>query len=236
MLVDTKSVQIWTVLTSEVNVESAFDVLAEDERLRAASFLQQSHRLEWVASRFALRIILSQYLMCSPKEVSFVLGEYGKPSVFQKDKQLHFNLSHSAELTVIAVSTDFVLGVDIENLRNNRIDMDAIAEKCFSDRERQEIANIELPQRRTKQLQIWTRKEAYMKAMGKGLQIAPKSFEVKPVAENVSEVKSMERCRHCNVQWHVIDLCITDGYVGSLCLRAEATPRIQYLNFNDKVM
>jgi phosphopantetheinyl transferase len=86
------------------------------ERERAESLLRPTARRRWVASRWALRVVLGGYLDTRPKRVELRLGEHGKPLLTAPAHPLHFNLSHSGELALIAVAAGREVGVDVESI------------------------------------------------------------------------------------------------------------------------
>ena len=92
------------------------DGLPTVERDRAGELLSDKTRKRWVASRWALRSVLGRYLELEPAEVELRLGERGKPMLAEPTIPLRFNLSHSGELTLIAVSGEREVGVDVQRL------------------------------------------------------------------------------------------------------------------------
>lgn len=96
----------------------AADRLPETERLRAERLLREEPRRRWVASRWFLRAVLGRYLDCPPAAVELELGEHGKPRLAAAG-ELAFNLSHSANLALLAVA-DREVGVDVERINVDR--------------------------------------------------------------------------------------------------------------------
>ncbi len=153
------------------------DLLSPDELARAARFRFEKHRNRFIACRSALREILGEYLDTDPRAIEFAYNPHGKPAVTGVHFGVHFNVSHSGELAVIAVSRTRELGVDVERI-DPRFAGEQIPERFFSAAE---IAALRsLPEH----LQIeafflcWTRKEAYVKARGVGLSLELSSFDV----------------------------------------------------------
>lgn len=163
-----------------------YDTLSGDERARADRFHFERDRNHFIVARGILRQLLARYLGCQPAELGFVYGPRGKPAVatpvmrggsLVQDAALHFNLSHSHGLALFAFARGAELGVDVEHIRPD-FDSAEIAERFFSAREQAELRALPSAQRAEAFFNGWTRKEAYIKAMGAGLSIALDSFDV----------------------------------------------------------
>jgi len=146
------------------------DFLSPSERERAAQFRRDRDRLAFIARRVFLREILCGYVGADPAAIEFVRGEFGKPQV--KSAALHFSASHSAGLALIAVSRTFEIGVDVERI-DPAFDREAVARHFFCGGEISVAAESA-----EEFFRIWTRKEAYVKALGLGFSLAPESFDV----------------------------------------------------------
>ncbi|MGB2890178.1 MAG: 4'-phosphopantetheinyl transferase superfamily protein [Candidatus Acidiferrales bacterium] len=155
------------------------ETLSPDELDRAARFYFPEDRQRFIAARGILRDILARYLGCVPAAVDFSYRVFGKPSLASNytAEGLQFNLSHSGSMALYAVARQREVGIDIERIEP-QFAAEGIAEKFFS---RNEVARLRsLPS--SAQLEgffnCWTRKEAYVKARGGGLQIPLDSFDV----------------------------------------------------------
>jgi 4'-phosphopantetheinyl transferase len=146
--------------------------LSIDEKVRASRFLFPRDRDYFMAARGILRELLAKYVACSPAELEFQYGQRGKPSIRTVNGQppVRFNLSHSRGLAIYAFARSRELGIDLESIRTEFSGED-IAERHFSPRELDEWHRL-TPESRTEAFFLcWTRKEAYVKARGEGLQI-----------------------------------------------------------------
>jgi 4'-phosphopantetheinyl transferase len=155
-------------------------VLSQEERVRADRFRFERDRNHFVVARGLLRALLGDYLHQSPASLVFSYGPYGKPSLSlpNSSEGLCFNLSHSSGLVVYAVAQERNLGVDVEHVGARNCAVEDIAERFFSIRERNDLRALPPEARDEGFYDCWTRKEAYLKARGMGLQIPLDSFAV----------------------------------------------------------
>src|SRR5262245_60913756 len=141
--------------------------LSADELVRAERLIWENKRRRFIAGRGFLRTILGRYLQRAPADLVFCYGLHGKPALADAE-DLHFNLSHSAECAVLAVTRVAPLGVDVERIRS-QANREGIAGRFFSAAEVAQLASVAPEQRDEAFFNCWTRKEAYVKACGEGL-------------------------------------------------------------------
>lgn len=158
---------------------SFWNTLSPDERSRAARFRFDRLQARYVAAHGILRDILSRYLTAAPAAVVFGAGHYGKPFVVGDATlpEVQFNLSHAGDLAVIAVAQDRRVGVDVESIRPIP-ELASIVDHYFSPGEQSLMhGSTEAAEKGRAFMVCWTRKEAYIKAVGKGLSIPLPSFD-----------------------------------------------------------
>jgi len=174
-------VHLWRVFISgaAASEAAAAGTLSEDERARASRFRFAADRDRFVASHAALRRILASYLGAAPASLVFGAGTHGKPFLDAPahGRSLRFSLSHSGDLALVAVSLEREVGVDVERVRP-RADLEGFTARYFSPRERDALARVPPGDRLRAFLEIWTLKEAYLKACGDGLARALDAFDV----------------------------------------------------------
>lgn len=151
-------------------------ILSERERARAQRFFRAEHGRRFAAAHSAMRQILAGYAGCSPAELEYRTGEHGKPHLAASE-HLQFNLSHSGDRALVGVATAGAVGVDIECHRQ-LTDRDALADRYFSPAEGQALRALGDAQRTAAFFRIWSRKEAFIKCIGRGLTQALDSFDV----------------------------------------------------------
>jgi 4'-phosphopantetheinyl transferase len=173
-----REVHVW-----RVRVEapcSDLSLLDAAERGRCARFVAEEERRRYAHSRTALRRLLATYLGAEPRALRFLLGPHGKPRLEALDARLRFNVSHSGELALIAVALDRELGVDVES-HQSRVDAEDLAGSVCTSEERDALRRIGAGERRAAFLELWTGKEAVLKASGRGLSLSPARVELLPV-------------------------------------------------------
>jgi 4'-phosphopantetheinyl transferase len=153
--------------------------LSDDERARAERFVLERDRNSFVAARGILRALLARYSGCAPGGIEFAYGPQGKPALSHRStaNSVRFNLSHSHGVAVIAVAREREVGVDVEKIRPERAG-EEIAQRYFSAEEVEELRALTANQRTEGFFLCWTRKEAYVKALGEGLRFPLDRFRV----------------------------------------------------------
>ncbi len=153
--------------------------MSADEVTKAERFVTEKLQTSFVLSRSFLRGLLAKYLRCHPREVSFTLGAYGKPSLAatDSDSQLSFNLAHSGVITLCAVGLSKDIGVDVEQMRDID-DMENIARRFFAPLEVARLNALPECEKKEAFFRCWTAKEAFIKATGEGLSRPLDSFTV----------------------------------------------------------
>ena len=161
--------------TPEIDADRYGTVLSVEERSRAGQFRFERDRRRYVARRGILRELIGSYLDCDPASVAFVHNAYGKPAIVRSD--LRFNLSHSHGMALYAFCRHAEVGCDIER-RDPKFAAEQIPERFFSRDEVRALRSLPLNEQTEAFFNCWTRKEAYIKAVGHGLSIALDSFDV----------------------------------------------------------
>jgi 4'-phosphopantetheinyl transferase len=173
-----RDVHVWRLMlnASDAAVDALTKVLSADERERAARFRFDRDRRRFVVARSGLRRVLGRYVGVAPELLAFEYGPYGKPRLLDRPTPV-FNVSHSEEWALIAVSADGVLGIDIEAVRELD-DRDALAASVFSATENACLSALPAADRLRAFFRCWTRKEAFVKATGDGLARSLVGFDV----------------------------------------------------------
>lgn len=168
-------VHIWHIPFNECFIDAK--ILSPDEILRAEEYKFEIHKNRFMMYRCALRQILSFYYDKSPQELMFGYTEYGKPYVLAGSPQLQFNLSHSDEMAVLGLAKSSFIGVDVEYIKPFN-EMQSIAKQFFAEAEFCKFISIPEKDKLEAFYNIWTRKEAFVKAVGEGLSYPLDKFTV----------------------------------------------------------
>jgi 4'-phosphopantetheinyl transferase len=175
-------VHIWRMeLMSARCAESAWPIMTDAERSRAASFRFEADRERFCQSRYLLRQVLGRYLQLDAAEVAITQGPHGKPMLqnARTPTGLQFNLTHCRSMALLAVTMGQPVGIDVEDgTRLNKADISALARDYFTTNETQAIMSVTGSERIGAFLTCWTRKEALLKAVGVGLNAHLNLFEV----------------------------------------------------------
>ena len=224
-------VNIWSAHLdsfSSAEIEQLSSWLDNAELARAERFHFESDKRRYVISHGLIRHLLGAALDRPPQELAFQHGPHGKPALageVSRTRPLHFNLSHSAEWAMFALSWEREIGVDLESasrLQGNATDLSALAVRVLSTRELGIWEALpDISKREAAFLRAWTRKEAYAKAKGQGIFANLASIEValdalapKPSLILSSPTKSGEA--HQN--WVVHDLPAPNKFAAALAL------------------
>ena len=211
-------------------LDSLRQTLTPDERERADRFRFEKRRDRFVAGRGALRTILGRYLNRHPNQLRFQYARYGKPRLSTEADAISFNLSHSRDLALYAVTQGREIGVDLEFIRAT-IDLLGIAKRFFSEQEYSQLRA--LPQ--SCQLQTffncWTRKEAFIKAKGAGFSLPLDQFDVSISPEEPAALLRTAWDPDEAARWSLKSLAPVPGYAAALAVEGKHW-RLRKWSFN----
>jgi 4'-phosphopantetheinyl transferase len=193
--------------------------LSADERARAARFVAEPDQTRFVIGRARLRQVLARYVDRPPQDLVFGYGEHGKPALVQCHDAPAFNLSHSGEHMVIAVAPHGDVGIDIERIRPIEPSM---ARRFFSEAESTALSQLSGQAWLAAFFRCWTRKEALLKAAGKGLFSGMAVTQAWPAT--VAGVGPTSAASDAAATaWTVIDLALGEGLAGAIATRRVRT-------------
>lgn len=217
-------IHVWRVNLNQKfsEVSELFETLSGDEKQKAQKFIFEKDRNHFVAARGTLRKILSNYLSIKPNEIRFAYTRFGKPLLESGESQLKFNVSHSHELSLIAVTKGQEVGIDIEFIDSN-FDLLKTAKCFFSKIEMSVLQNLPSNLQTPAFFSGWTRKEALIKGVGKGFSYPVNEFtiSIKPEESNISLPTNEFQ------NWSLITLDCQTDYKAALAVNG----KIQTLRF-----
>ncbi len=213
-------VHLWAIwLAAPERIARAYrELLLPDETARADKFAFEHLRRRHEVSRGALRLLLSRYLACHPRELTFTFGPRGKPAL--RDSELEFNLSNSGDLSVYAFTVGSEVGVDVEQVKP-LADLENLASRYFCSAEAAELLSIGSKLAIQEAFfRCWTRKEAYIKAVGTGLYLPLDQFQVTLLADDPPRFVHIGESPRVADEWTLHHLDPAPGYAGALAYHA----------------
>lgn len=199
-------------------VADLLQTLTPDERTRAERFRFEKHRRQFIVSRGLLRLLLGTYVGLHPAEIRFGYNRYGKPELADSHaRDVQFNLSHSGEGTLVAITTERTVGVDLEQLAP-KTNLTELAERFFAPREVEMLRAVPHSHRERAFYNCWTRKEAFIKACGEGFNRPLDQFVVSVHPEEPAGLLEVEGSAQEAARWCFRDLHPWDSYVGCVAV------------------
>jgi 4'-phosphopantetheinyl transferase len=191
-------------------------ILSADEQERADRYRFEADRLRCVIGRGYLRLLLGKLLDLPANNLQFEYDEFGKPSLVPRQGlPLQFNVSHSGDLILIAITMARAVGVDVERIRTD-LDPDSIAARFFSTNECKVLASLAGAARYEAFFTCWTRKEAYLKGRGIGLSLPLDQFDVSFLPNEEPQLLATRHDPAEARRWRLQALDLSGDYAGAL--------------------
>ena len=210
-----EKIQIWSAFFDQEHSSSFFDLLSEDEKSRAARLKDPGAASRQMISRGILRLILGSYTGKDPKTLVFSYSEFGKPCLSDPENpEVCFNLSHSGNLLLLAVSDGEQIGIDVEKDEDN-IDFSGIAALVFSAEERISLSHSTDPIHEF--YELWTAKEAILKSTGLGFSYPSNRFSVVKSKEQESHL-IISRALPAGSDFSLISFLPVEGYFAAIAV------------------
>ncbi len=191
-------------------------IISNDELDRANRFVFEKDTERHIIARGILRLIISQYIHMEPKIIKFSIEKRGKLILNHPEyKHLKFNLSHSGQYIIYAITYKREVGIDIEYIKDF-IDSDQIVNRFFSKKEIEEYFALPSEIRKRAFFTCWTRKEAFIKAIGEGLYMPLDQFSVSPNPNKKSNIE-IHKSSIVKCNWLLEDIDVNDSnYVSAV--------------------
>lgn len=224
IVLSSEKVHLWKMRLNRTAAEIQLlqQNLAPDELARGKRFFYERDRRRFTAARGQLRAILGRHLGIRPSELTFSYGAGGKPFFEHSTSvaSVKFNLSHSGEVALLAVTLDREIGVDLEQI-HFLYDAETIAEHFFSPTENATLLATPREERLEAFFRCWTLKEAYVKATGDGLSRPTRSFDVAFGSSVPVRLLKIDGDSQEALRWSLIDLVPECRYVGGLAVEGD---------------
>lgn len=216
-------IHIWSASLDqpELQFQRLYQTLSLDEDDRAKRFVFERDRRHFAICRGILRAIVARYLSVSADSVSFKYGTNGKPGLVDSsgNETFFFNLSHSEGLALYAFTRDQEVGVDLECMRDIS-ELEQLAERIFSVREIEIFRSLAEGRKKEAFFNGWTRKEAFVKALGDGLSLPLDNFDVSFVLGEPAKLISIEDNSNEISGWSIQDLLPAHNYVAAFAVKS----------------
>jgi 4'-phosphopantetheinyl transferase len=203
---------------SEDEIQACHELLLPEEHEKASRYRVERPRGDYILTRGTLRSLLSKYLHMNPKEITFRYTKYGKP--FLANSDLYFNISHTDGLALLAFLRKREVGVDVERVRPQS-DVLKIAERFFSERERRDLRSLTGEEVHAAFFRCWTRKEAYIKAVGEGLSLPLHQFDVSIEPDPKQALRATRPDTTEAKRWSIYNVSVPRGYAAALAIGEE---------------
>jgi len=211
-----KKIHIFLLHLEEYDDEQLYNFLSNDEKQRADRLKVELKKKQFIIARSVLRKIISNSINKPHDEIVFYYTEKDKPIIKDRvnDKRVEFNVSHSEQYILIAITLDNSVGVDVEKI-NAKIDFESLSARFFSNKENKFLRNLEESKKLGAFYNIWTRKEAFIKATGKGMAYGLDNFSVCSDSEITSKI-DIEYQEALEEKWFSFELMNIDQYKTAL--------------------
>ena len=220
-------IHVWSQSLSRepAEIESFRTFLSKDELERVARFRFEASRGEYIVSRGTLRALVGLYLEVPPQELRFVYSEYGRPSLAPgtSSRLLNFNIAHSGDVVLLAFAEGRQVGIDVEKLRRDFATSE-IAERFFSIAEREALRALPQDQRHEAFFRCWTRKEAFIKALGEGLSHPLDQFDVSLAPGGPAVLLATRPDAQEAKRWKLWNIYVPGDYAAALAAEANGSP------------
>lgn len=196
--------------------------LSAIERARTERLRGERLRRRMGAARAALRHLVGAATGVEAAAVSLAHGPFGKPRLADAEAGVEFNLAHSGARALVALNATWPVGVDLEPLADAD-DLLEIAERVFSPAERAALADRPSAGQAAAFTRCWTRKEAYVKALGTGFGTPLDSFDVELAPGARARLLAIDGDRERAREWTLLDVSPGDGWYGAVAVRGAVT-------------
>lgn len=217
------SIDLWIIQLDSVpqHLDDSLALLSEDEKARVERFSFDDDKRHYIQAHASLRRILAGYISVKPEAIRFKAGAYGKPALHHDHtgKRVHFNLSHTAGMALIAICPDRPVGVDVERIKP-LTDHFKIAEHYFAPAEVEALKHIPTAQSHEGFIQLWTGKEALVKARGNGLSLPLNDLNLAGLIDQTGNTGCKVVLPDSTV-WFVNKTELIPGYLGAVAAEGE---------------
>jgi 4'-phosphopantetheinyl transferase len=202
-----------------------FALMNREEQARSQRFVRAEDRHSFTAAHGGLRLLLAAMLGAAPRSFTFAANAYGKPAL-DPARGIDFNMSHSGGIVLIAFARGIAIGVDVEALRPVR-ERDNIVARYFHPGEAADFARVPPGETEAAFFRCWSRKEAVVKALGRGMSLDLDRYRVTCAPGEVPALLALEGDDAPQAHWTILDLDPGPGHSGAVAARHRPLSVIQ---------
>ncbi len=215
-------VDLWLARTA--SLRTCPESLSPEELAACSAFHREKDQRRALLARSLLRETLSRYAPVPPRAWRFALGPHGKPEIAAPAApRLRFNLSHTADLVACAVTLGDEIGVDVEEWTRPCEALE-LGERVFTPEENQALLALSPGARQRRFFELWTLKEAYLKARGLGFALDPRCVGFDLEDQGRVTARFAPEARECSAEWCFALLETVPGHVLALATRSSERP------------
>ncbi len=217
---DPGRIEVWRFSVDESDhvVQGCYQILSDEERRRADRFRIPAKRAEFILGRAVMRRALGVLLHIAPSDLPIEYNPHGKPMLAAAGslQTVAFNLSHAGRWGLFALTPDRRLGIDIQDI-DPRTNCEQLAGRFFSRLESETLLSLPASERRAAFFRCWTRKEAFLKAIGRGIALGLDTFDVSLAPEEAPRlIEARFDRRETTSRWRFCDLNVDEHYAAAL--------------------
>lgn len=227
-------IDVWFIEPHRLSTEAMVSLcalLSDEETLKLQQYKNKAAQHTATVSRSLCRLILSKYTNTDPKSLKFIRSQHGKPALVNNINNLRFNLSHNNELIIIAICVNDEIGCDIESPKR-KISIEPISRRYFAKQEHQALCYLQGKEKQQRFFEIWTLKEAFVKATGIGISLGLDSFYF-DLNNRLSNNIKVNFNNHYTLDKHAPWQChqtMFNGQSLAICRASEQKQTIQYFD------
>ena len=230
------SVHIWSINTTLFKTDKITSFLSHDEREKSLRFVFDADKKSFKVCRGVLRFLLGKYLNCEPLRVVFNYNRFGKPILAPSfDNGVSFNVSHSGAYALLIFCRGKNIGVDIEF--NRQVDFESLSEVIFSAHEIEEFKKNPPDEKLKAFYSGWTKKESFVKGIGKGLSFPLKDFSIS-LRHNLRKcaVKDGLSKNNYDPLWTVYEIPFYENYSAAFAIEGDENILIEKFILTQKML
>src|SRR5512146_664902 len=221
---DSRRIDLWCAYISDIGDDSLsrYDtLLSADERARQARFRFARDQRRHLVTRALVRTTLSRYVAVPPEDLIFAIGPRGRPALSapRTTPAVEFNISHSADLVMLGVTSGRALGIDAESIAAREADIDGL-DRYFAPEESAALLSLPAGERRRRFFELWTLKESYIKARGLGLAIPLDAFRFELTGGRGLILRMRPELGDSPDRWRLWQLMLRSDYLAAVCAAA----------------